>query len=250
MKTPLHSAALPLVLLAAPACIIHVSGDGFHWGYDGSEYESHSETIAVASFGDAGLTIPECTGDVTIAPSSEGSSIVVQVGEREAGDAHAVFENGKLLVRSASGEQAFLGEVRVRVYGTLAALDVTTRAGDVRLTDVSVERSVKIASGAGDLEVHGIGAPEHVALSSGAGDVEMTRAHFATLEASSGAGDLVVAELEGGDAKFSSGAGDVALRRSHFDRLDASTGVGDISCEEVTYATSDFSSGSGSIPRR
>ena len=242
-------AFLPIAVLSASACVIHVHERHHDDGTCSScDYVSHEETLTFDASGPAGLTIPECVGDVSIEPSDTSSSITVEVHERVAGDAHAVFEDGRLTVRSASGADAYLGRVRVRVSGSLASLDVTTGAGDVSVHDVPVAQALSLTTGAGDVDARDLGTTVRIALSSGAGDVDVARASFQVLEASSGAGDVLVSELEGGDATLSSGAGDVEMRRSHFGRISANTGVGNVACEDVTYASSDFSSGVGDIP--
>lgn len=248
----MSKALLPIAFLSVSACVIHVHGDGHH-GNGGAcsscAYTSREEVLTLDAFGPEGLTIPECVGDVSIEPTGESSSIRVVVYETVAGDAHAIFEDGRLVVRSASGEHAYLGEVRVRVNGSLASLRVTTGAGNVSVHDVPVEQALFLTTGAGDVEVRDLGTLERIALSSGAGDVDLAGASFQVLEASSGAGDVLVSDLQGGDATLSSGAGDVEMRRSRFGKLSANTGVGDVDLDDVTYASSDFSSGSGDVPR-
>lgn len=258
MKVPplLPRLLLPLALSLTTGCVIRVSSDGLHFGHgheclevDGVELpEEHVETLSIQAWDAQGLTLSANVGTIRVEPG-ERDEIRLTLHEVEEHDAWAVYEGGELLVRTASGRPAAIGDVRVRVATGLPHLRVTTGLGDVKVEGVEVPGELTARTGAGDVDVRTDGRSAQVVASSGMGDVDVRGASCDAIIATTGMGDVDVRQVEAQSAQLSSGMGDVGVVASTFVRLKATTGMGDVRCRDVRYDEGELDSGFGSVSR-
>lgn len=239
-----------LAFLLAPACVVAIGGRST-FTVDGVRlHEEHTETIEIAGWEPAGLELHAHAGDVVLEPTDGPSTITLTLHEVTVGDAMASYEDGKIVVRTKSGEPSAIGDVTVRSSAPLPSLFLETGMGDVRVEGVSLPGRVKLETGMGDVFVTDVREAERIEASSGMGGIEIARSSCRMLTASSGMGDIRVDGVQATEASFDSGMGDVTVRGSTFEKVKADTGIGNIDCRRSTLGTMDLDSGLGSVRTR
>jgi DUF4097 and DUF4098 domain-containing protein YvlB len=244
------TAAVLLATLAS-SCVISLGGRSDRIRVNGVRLdEKHVETILPGPWEASGLTIESNQGDVRIDPTEGPNRIVVTLHEVEPGDAHAAFEGGRLLSRSATGRETAIGEVHVFTSSALPTLQIWTGLGDIDMHGVHVESEILLNTGLGDISLCCAGEPEKGILSTGLGDIHVETTAFTTLEAGTGLGDVEIGEITALEACLSTGLGDVEIEGCTIDRLDASTGLGDVDCRGSSSEGANLSTGLGKVRRR
>lgn len=238
----------PLSFLALSACHIslhdHVTVDGVRLPVQ------HEEVLTLEAWPATGLVIRAHQGDVRVEHAEGPTTLTVVVHEREPGQAHAHFEDGKLVARAANGAKCAIGRVHLRTSGPALGLEIDTGLGDVELRGVRVEGRLAIETGMGDVTLSGAGEPQTVELASGMGDIAVTQLRCKRLEAGTGMGDVSVDGLEAEEVELSSGMGDVDVERSRGGRIEASSGMGDVVLVESSFTSKDLDTGLGSVRER
>ena len=235
-------------VLLAPACVIHVPCCDSGLVVDGVTLdEKHEENLELGPWHPSGLTIESSLGDLAFEPTDGPSRVIATLHEAELGDAYLVHEEGKLGVRSFSGEPVALGDAHVYVNGELPALTVSTGMGDVHVHGIGIAGACSLETGMGTLSLADVHAGGEATLTSGMGDVEVEGVHSARITAESGMGNVILRHVTTGDADLSSGMGDIELDGSAFNILQAETGLGNVECRESTYVQRHLESGLGSV---
>ncbi|MCZ6596483.1 MAG: DUF4097 family beta strand repeat-containing protein [Planctomycetota bacterium] len=236
----LRSAAILLPALLSTSCVISING----W----DEYDfQHDESLEVGPWSDHGVVVESAFGDIRIEPTAGPNTIVVTLHEKHAGDARASFEDGHLVVTTASGDGSAVGNVLILSNGPLPSARIKSGMGDVELVGVPVEGRIELFTGMGDVLLQDTSTPGRVTMATGMGEVTVRNVECDRIEAASGMGDVDAAWLTADKAELSSGLGDVDIVDCSFGRLEADTGLGDIDCARTTYAHIDLDSGLGSV---
>jgi Toastrack DUF4097 len=144
-----------------------------------------------------------------------------------------VFGNGGLRVRArvphGAGVKVKTASADTEISGHLAALEVNSVSGDVRVTgEIAEDATVKSVSGDIDLErVDG-----DVSVQTVSGDLR-ARGIAGSADAKSVSGDIRLDSLSGGDVRFNSVSGDIEIGIAPGSVLDVDAGStsGDLSSE-------------------
>lgn len=250
--TALASRSLVLFTgLSLAGCHISIGHD-HSMRVNGVELEAeHEEFVEVAGWGDEGLRLDCNAGDVRVVPSPDGrDGIQLTLHETTHGDAHARFENGEIVLHTASGQPAAIGDATVYISTAMPRLVVNTGMGDIDVGKVRLTGPASLSTGMGDVSIDGLSECGRVSVSTGMGDVEVERSKFQEINASSGMGDVELTSVTAGEGDLSTGMGDVDVLRSSFGNLDASTGLGSIDCTGTSYEKSNLDTGLGSVKTR
>jgi hypothetical protein len=237
-----QSLLLCACLVPLPACILAIGGGdagGAGWWrhdfddagrcIDGFELEHHHrETLALDVVPDGGLSIAVDCGDIEIERAGNASTLEVEVWEATPGDAYAVVEGGRLVVRTKSGQPCSIGDVELRTHLTLPSLEACTGMGDIVHDAVPVADRLALSTGMGDVCASGFAGEACVVLDTGMGDVCLHDASARSVKVSSGMGDVLVegSTLEALEAQ--SGMGDVRVARTSCPSPKLSSSMGDV----------------------
>jgi DUF4097 and DUF4098 domain-containing protein YvlB len=235
----------------ASSCVVSLGACDSDLVVDGVrlEYE-HRETIQIPAWDAQGLAVESHIGDLRLDATHGEDSISVTLHEARPGDAHALYEGGRLRVHTRSGSPAAIGDVVVLTSAPLASLTLHTGMGDVRATGAAVQGAVSLMSGMGDVCATGLGEPTSVALETGMGDVSLTECKTGELQLASGMGDVDVSRVTATNAKAESGMGDVTFEDCSFDTVSGESGMGDVTAVRSTWRSEAFDSGLGDVRTR
>ena len=211
----------------------------------------HEEVLTLESWPASGLVIRAHQGDLYVEHGSGPITLTVEVLEREAGEAHAHLEDGRLVARATNGATCAIGKVSLRTSAAPHGLVLATGMGDVRLIGVPVSGRLEISTGMGDIDVRAAGEPEAIELSTGMGDIYARGVRCARFGAGTGMGDVSVDDLEARErAELSSGMGDVDIERSRGGHVKAGTGLGDVELVDSRFDARELDTGLGSVRER
>jgi hypothetical protein len=134
------------------------------------------------------------------------------------------------------------GSGAIAVAGALARIEARAGAGDVVLERGAEEES-RLATGAGDIVVAPVDGS--AAVTTGTGDVVLAPVG-GRIAVTTGTGDVDLAEL-GGEAAITTGVGDIQVRRARSGHLHARSGLGSVTVRVLpgTAARVDLATGLG-----
>ena len=235
-----------VIVTIVSSCSMTLGEDGFYVNGFSLE-EKHEETLDVQGWDAAGLAIEASCGDVTVRGTDGPSRIVAMVHEVEPGDGRLVYEGGRLIAVTASGDPAAIGDVDVYLGGPIPSLAISSGAGDIECENITVDGPLVLSTGMGDVCVEEVRTTGRLELDSGMGDLRAVRVDCASIRANTGMGDVILDHVSSTAGNVSSGMGDVKVEHGRFDRLDASTGLGDLVCRHTAYETGHLDTGLGDL---
>lgn len=193
------------------------------------------------------LVLDVGAGDVEVIGTDGPARVTATVHEEHPGTADVYFEGGRLVVATADGDEAMIGDLRVEVPHAVQSLRVNIGAGSVEIDGLAVRDGVAIAGGVGDVTLDGLGALRQVEVSLGVGEVSLSDIEAELIVLDIGTGDVTVEDLWAGVLEVDSGIGSLTVRTSQIDHVEADTGIGDIELISSQVGSHDFDAGIGSL---
>lgn len=241
---------LASALLAVPACIVRLGGDG-DWSWDGPHvghsnstttinghrvelnddvlsvdgvelHHSHWVDATLAAAPGESLHVNTANGPVVLDGVAGQGRFRALVWSEYEGDGSVSIEKGELV---AQGHGAVLID---EVRGTLpagVALRVNSSCGAIQLNDFAGATGLDANSGTGDVRLNGCSGS--VRVQTGTGDVLVMSGTGPQLDIDSGTGDIECTGANFDQVHLSSGTGDLTVSGCAIKRLQADSGTGD-----------------------